>query len=52
MVQSQMVEVPDNRMPQMVEIKHTEEVYKITVFFKYLKIYYWSKELGRYILGV
>ena len=33
MVQSQMIEVADNRMSQMDEFKQTEEVYKITVFF-------------------
>jgi len=33
MVQSQMIEVPDNRMSQIAEFKQTEEVYKITVFF-------------------
>ena len=33
MVQSQMTEVPDNRMSQMAEFKQTEEVYNIMVFF-------------------
>ena len=32
--------VPDNRMSQRAEFKQTEEVYKITVFFQYFKIYY------------
>ena len=47
-----MTEVPDNRTSQMAKLKHTEKIYNMTVIPQHLKIHYWSKELGRYILYI